>query len=87
MTNTKSSSDMQTGYAARRKAINTLVYVILAIMVVIWIFPIVWLVIQSLRARYRNPPTASALTADNTATRPMMPAWAMSMVTDNMRSS
>jgi len=40
---------MQTGYAARRKAINTLVYVILAIMVVIWIFPIVWLVIQSLR--------------------------------------
>lgn len=49
MTNTQQSSNMQAGYAARRKAINIVVYVILAVMVVIWIFPIVWLIIQSLR--------------------------------------
>ena len=46
MTNTSSSS-MQSGYAAKRKAVNTLIYVILAIMVVIWISPIVWLVLAS----------------------------------------
>ncbi len=40
---------MQTGYAAKRKAANIAVYVILSVMVVIWIFPIVWLVLQSLR--------------------------------------
>ena len=49
MTNTQQSSNMQTGYAARRRAINIVVYVILAVMVVIWIFPIIWLIIQSLR--------------------------------------
>lgn len=38
---------MQTGYAARRRTANIVVYIILAIMVVIWIFPIVWLVCQS----------------------------------------
>ncbi len=44
MTNT---SSMQTGYAAKKKAVNTLIYVILSIMVLIWIFPIVWLVLAS----------------------------------------
>ena len=38
---------MQSGYAAKKKAVNTLVYVILAIMVIIWIAPIVWLVLAS----------------------------------------
>ena len=46
MTNT-STSTMQSGYAAKKKAVNTLVYVILAIMVIIWIAPIVWLVLAS----------------------------------------
>lgn len=39
----------QGGYAAKNKTINIIVYIILAVMVVIWIFPIVWLVLQSLR--------------------------------------
>ena len=41
------SNEMHTGYAAKRRATNILVYVILSIMVVIWLFPIVWLVLQS----------------------------------------
>ena len=44
MTNT---SSMQAGYAAKKKAVNTLIYVILTIMVLIWISPIVWLVLAS----------------------------------------
>ena len=44
MTNTKQSS-----YAASRKAANIAIYVILAIMSLVWIFPIVWLVMQSFR--------------------------------------
>ena len=49
MTNTQSKSDMQTGYAAKRKLANIVVYIILSVMVVIWIFPIIWLILQSLR--------------------------------------
>lgn len=49
MTQSQSSKDMATGYAARTKAFNILVYVILAVMVIIWMFPIVWLILQSLR--------------------------------------
>ena len=44
MTNSK---NMQGGYAAKKKAVNTLVYVILSILVLIWIAPIVWLVLAS----------------------------------------
>ena len=46
MTTTKETT-MKTGYAAKRRATNIIVYVILSIMVIIWIFPIVWLVLQS----------------------------------------
>ncbi len=45
MTNTNDS--MKTGYAQKRKAINTIVYIILSVMVVIWIVPIIWLILQS----------------------------------------
>ena len=38
---------MKAGYAAKRRATNILVYVILSVMVVIWLFPILWLVLQS----------------------------------------
>lgn len=44
MTNT---SSMQAGYAAKKKAANTAIYIILSIMVLIWISPIVWLVLAS----------------------------------------
>ena len=46
MTNTK-ETQMKTGYAAKRRTANIIVYVILSVMVLIWIFPIVWLVLQS----------------------------------------
>ena len=46
MTNTKETT-MKSGYAAKRKLTNAIVYVILSVMVLIWIFPIVWLVLQS----------------------------------------
>lgn len=39
--------NMQAGYAKKRKIANIAVYVILSIMVLIWIFPIAWLVFQS----------------------------------------
>ena len=45
MTQSQSSKEMATGYAARTKAFNILVYVILAVMVIIWIFPIIWLIL------------------------------------------
>lgn len=45
----QTSKDMQAGYAAKRKAANTAIYIILSIMVVLWIFPIFWLVIQAFR--------------------------------------
>lgn len=44
MTNT---SNMQSGYAARKRAANIAIYIILSIMVIIWISPIVWLVLTS----------------------------------------
>ncbi len=44
MTNT---SSMQSGYAAKKRAANIVIYVILTIMVIIWISPIVWLVLAS----------------------------------------
>jgi len=44
MTNT---STMKAGYAAKRNAVNVIVYIILAVMSVIWIFPILWLILQS----------------------------------------
>ena len=43
------STKKQGGYAARTKAVNIVVYVILAVMSIIWIFPIVWLLLQSFR--------------------------------------
>ncbi len=46
MTNTK-EKEMRSGYATKRKVTNIVVYVILSVMVVIWLFPIVWLVLQS----------------------------------------
>jgi arabinogalactan oligomer/maltooligosaccharide transport system permease protein len=46
MTNTKETK-MRTGYAARRKVTNAVVYIILGLMVLIWLFPIAWLVLQS----------------------------------------
>ena len=55
MNNTKSvkldksskSPEMRSGYAAKRRMTNIIVYIILTVMVLIWIFPIVWLVLQS----------------------------------------
>ena len=38
--------NMQAGYGRKRKIANIAVYIILSIMVLIWIFPIVWLVLQ-----------------------------------------
>ena len=46
MTNSK---EMQAGYAAKRQLANTVVYIILIAMSVLWILPIVWLVLQSFR--------------------------------------
>jgi len=43
--------NMQTGYGQRRKIANIVVYIILAAMVLIWIFPIVWLVFQSFNGK------------------------------------
>ena len=45
MTNT--TAEMKTGYARKRTVVNAIVYIILALMVIVWIFPIVWLVLQS----------------------------------------
>ena len=45
--NKSSANEMKAGYAAKRRATNILVYVILSVMVVIWLFPILWLVLQS----------------------------------------
>ena len=42
---------MQTGYAKKRKIANIVVYVILAAMSLVWIFPIVWLVLQSFNGK------------------------------------
>ncbi len=42
------STEMRTGYAAKRKMVNAIVYIVLAIMVAIWLFPILWLVLQSM---------------------------------------
>ena len=51
MTNTSVQPPVvdQSGYAAKKRAANIAIYIILSIMVVIWIFPIVWLVIQAFR--------------------------------------
>lgn len=46
MTNTKETT-MKSGYAAKRRTANIIIYVILSVMVLIWVFPIVWLVMQS----------------------------------------
>lgn len=46
MTQTKQSK-MRSGYAARRKILNAVVYVVLTLMVCLWLFPILWLVLQS----------------------------------------
>ncbi len=37
-------------YRTRRKAANTVIYVILSLLAIVWILPIIWLVISSLRA-------------------------------------
>ncbi len=51
MTNTsmQPNTQMQGGYAAKRRAANTAIYIILSVMVLIWIFPIFWLLMQSFR--------------------------------------
>lgn len=52
MTNTQQVPSMgskNTSYSAKKKTVNVIVYIILAAMSVIWILPIVWLVLQSLR--------------------------------------
>lgn len=46
MTNTSQAAG---GYAAKRKAANAAVYIILSVMAIIWVFPIFWLVMQSFR--------------------------------------
>jgi len=43
------NNNMQAGYAAKKRAANIAIYIILSIMVVLWIFPIFWLVIQAFR--------------------------------------
>ena len=47
--NNTSTTNMQAGYAAKKRAVNIVVYIILSVMVLIWISPIVWLLIQSFR--------------------------------------
>ena len=47
MTNT--SSQMKSGYAAKKKLANGVVYAILVVMCIIWVLPIVWLLLQSFR--------------------------------------
>ena len=42
---------MQAGYGQQRKIANIAAYIVLAVMVVIWIFPIVWLVLQSFNGK------------------------------------
>ena len=49
MTNSNAMQE-QGGYAAKRRAANTAIYIILSIMAVVWIFPIFWLVVQSFSA-------------------------------------
>ncbi len=46
---TNSNANMQSGYAAKRKLANIVVYAILVVMCIIWILPIVWLILQSFR--------------------------------------
>ena len=46
---TQSNAQMRTGYAAKRKAADVVIYIVLSVMVVIWIAPIVWLILQSFR--------------------------------------
>jgi len=48
-TSTNTTSTMKTGYAAKRKAADVVIYIILALMSVVWLFPIFWLIIQSFR--------------------------------------
>lgn len=55
-------STMRSGYAAKRKITNAVVYVILSVMVVIWLFPIVWLLFQSIN------------TSDSVSTTSLFPA-------------
>ena len=40
---------MQAGYAAKRKTTTIIVYIFLSAMVLLWLFPIFWLVLQSFR--------------------------------------
>ena len=46
---TTTQASQKTGYAAKQKTVNIIVYIILAVMAFIWIMPIVWLVLQSFR--------------------------------------
>ncbi len=67
MTNTQSSA-MKSGYASRRKAANIVIYVILSVMVVIWLFPIVWLLLRSFDSKSTIAPSnpfPSEWTLDN----------------------
>ncbi len=48
MTNTQNT--MKTGYAAKRQAANIAIYIILTVMVIVWLFPIVWLILRSFSA-------------------------------------
>jgi len=46
----KSNKKIKTGYGMRTKIANAIIYVILAVLALIWIFPLVWLILQSFRA-------------------------------------
>lgn len=48
MTNTSAQPSTKS-YAATRRTVNIIVYVILAVLAFIWILPIIWLLLQSLR--------------------------------------
>lgn len=46
----KSNKNIKTGYGMRTKIANAIIYVILTVLALIWIFPLVWLILQSFRA-------------------------------------
>ena len=48
-------------YKLRRGIANTLIYIILAVMCIIWIFPLVWLVLHSFRINPLDPTIAPVI--------------------------
>lgn len=49
MINQNKSNEVRTGYGMRNKIANAIIYVILTVLGILWIIPLVWLILQSLR--------------------------------------